>query len=57
METKSIFKSKTFWVGVIAILIGIGQAISEQLTAGADLTIAGLMMIILRALTTTGIKL
>ena len=57
METKSIFKSKTFWVGVIAILIGIGQAISEQLTAGADLTIVGLMMIILRALTTTGIKL
>ena len=56
-DVKNIFKSKTFWIGAIAVIIGILEAISSELTNGGELTILGVLMIVLRVFTKTGIKI
>ena len=62
METKPIWKSKTFWAAVLTIAIGIGGIVAEYLANGdyspaaLTLVIVGAGNIILRYLTTGPIK-
>ena len=57
METKSIFSSRTFWVGLFETLGGIALAVSGELQTGVSLTVAGWLTIILRFITKTGIRM
>ena len=57
METKSIFSSKTFWVGVSEIIGGTLTMIAGELQTGTTLTVAGVLTIILRVITKTGIRI
>ncbi len=54
---KKIYLSKTIWVGTIEVVIGILTAIQADLVSGVTITIAGIIMIILRAVTKQGITL
>ena len=51
MESKSFLKSKTFWAGIIGIVIGILQYTQGNLLAGSEISLAGLLAIILRLFT------
>ena len=55
-EIKSIWKSKTFWVAVIQIIAGILLAVSDQLMAGGALTASGIVAVILRSVTSSGVN-
>ena len=57
MDTKSILTSKTFWYGVFQILGGFCLEISGEITAGAPLTLMGIVTIFLRVITSTKISL
>ena len=55
-KIKSVLQSKTFWVNVLFILIGIATLIQEQLIAGVGLTATGVFNIILRTITKESVK-
>ena len=57
MNPKSIFLSKTFWVGALETLGGILTMIAGELQTGTTLTVAGVLTILLRVITRTPIKL
>lgn len=57
METKSIFRSKLFWLGAINVIIGVLQYIGGALDTGVAITINGIAIVVLRALTSQGIYL
>lgn len=48
---KSIFKSKTVVIGVISIIVGVLTWIQGQVGAGAAITVEGMIMVILRLIT------
>ena len=52
---KKWYQSKTFWIGVFEIIGGIHVALLGHLTTGGVLTAAGIIEIILRSITKTGI--
>lgn len=51
VEEKPFYKSKTFWVGVLQVVIGVLTYIQDQLGIGASLTISGILMVALRLIT------
>lgn len=51
MDETIWYKSKTFWFGVLVIVIGILEAIMNDLNNGISLTAIGIISIILRILT------
>ena len=53
---KKWFLSKTLWINALALIGGICTAISGELAIGGVLTIASVINIILRVITTTKIK-
>lgn len=55
-DIKSILYSKTFWVGFLSVVAGIIEATLGQLNAGAQITMLGLAMIILRIFTTQAVN-
>jgi uncharacterized membrane protein len=55
MDETIWYKSRGFWVGVFTILAGIIEAILADLNAGIQITLAGVVMIILRIITKTEI--
>ncbi len=57
MEIKSFLKSKTFWVGIIEIVIGVLLALKDQLLTGGVLSGVGIIQLILRAITSQPIGL
>ena len=57
METKSIFSSRTFWFGLLEIVGGVATALAGELQQGATLTIMGVVTIILRSVTKSGVRI
>jgi uncharacterized membrane protein len=55
MDETIWYKSRGFWIGVFTILAGIIEAILADLNAGIQITLAGVVMIILRIITKTEI--
>ena len=53
---KKFYASKTFWLGILQLAIGIAMGIEGTLGAGGVLTVAGVLTIVLRAVTNTEIK-
>ena len=51
METKNILKSKTIWMGIIEIAIGLLVWLSGQIEVGAVVTGKGIIDIVLRLVT------
>jgi hypothetical protein len=49
------YQSRTFWVGVGTIAIGVIEAINTQLLAGSAITVLGILTIIFRCLATSAI--
>lgn len=56
-NTKSIFKSKLFYLGLLNVIIGVLHYIAGNLESGTAITIDGILIIILRALTKQGVRL
>lgn len=59
METKSIFKSKTFWTGVITVIIGGASAAGDIVPPEANsiiLMVVGVLNVVLRTITSTPVK-
>ena len=54
--SKEWYKSKTMWANILIALAGIATAIAGELRAGATLTVIGVLNIVLRVVTNTGIK-
>lgn len=52
-ENKPIWKSKTFWMGVLTVCIGVLEALQGELQTGVGLTTLGFVNIALRAVTDT----
>jgi len=48
---KLILFSKTIWVGIIEIVLGILSYIKGELLLGNTLTVSGILMVILRLVT------
>ena len=56
METKKIWKSKTIWLGIIEIAIGILSYLQGELQGGVQLTAAGVLTVLLRLVTKQAIS-
>ena len=56
METKKIWKSKTIWLGIIEIAIGILSYLQGELQNGVQLTAAGVLTVILRLVTNKAVS-
>ena len=55
-EDKDWYKSKTFWLNVLAIAIGLMEGFQGQAESGVPLTVMGTLGIVLRVLTKRGVK-
>ncbi|WP_298753762.1 hypothetical protein [uncultured Arcobacter sp.] len=55
-DTKSFFKSKTLWVAVISVVMGLLQWLQGQIEVGASITLMGALMVALRLITTTKLE-
>ena len=47
-DSKPIWKSRTFWLAILQIAVGISDAFQQQLLTGASISILGVIFIILR---------
>ena len=57
MEAKSILKSKLFWLGVVNIVIGVLNYVEGYLNSGTTITLNGILIVILRAITNQPVKI
>lgn len=57
MKDKKWYESRTMWANILATLGGVALAISGELAVGAPLTVAGVLNIVLRAVTKQGVSL
>ena len=55
-DKKQYYMSKTFWLGVLQVSIGIAMGVEGALGSGAVLTVAGVLTIVLRAVTNSEIS-
>mgnify|MGYP001593114781 CR=1 FL=1 len=55
METKKWYASKTIIVGILEVIGGIVTALAGSIEAGVPITLAGIVQIIFRIITTTGV--
>jgi hypothetical protein len=56
MDYKAFFKSKTFWYGVVSLLLGILNYIDGYFNNGTALTLNGFIVILLRWISTQPIS-
>lgn len=57
MDAKNILKSKLFWLGILNVVIGVLQYVSGSLGDGTAITANGILIIILRFLTSQPVKI
>jgi uncharacterized membrane protein len=56
-QAKKLWESKTFWLAVLQIVVGILTALLEELTLGSTITLLGIIQIVLRTITKHPVKL
>lgn len=56
-ETKSLWKSKTFYINLFALIAVLATELSTLLSTGESVTVMVLLNLVLRAMTKQGIKL
>ena len=56
VQEKNIFKSKTFWLSMATLALGVVEGIKGQLDSGATLSILGVLQLILRVVTKEAVK-
>lgn len=49
--TKKWYTSRTLWVGILEVIIGISTVLTGQLEAGTAITLFGVLQIALRVIT------
>jgi len=54
---KAIWQSRTFWLNVLGVVVGVGGILLNQMEAGVVITAMGFINIVLRVMTTKGILL
>jgi len=57
VNEKKFWQSKTFWLGIIQVVIGVLTSVEGELTTGGTLTLSGIVTIVLRSVTKTQIKI
>ena len=55
-ETKKWYKSKTIWMAVLTVLLGVGEFIQGQQTTGAAITLVGVANVLLRLVTAQAVN-
>lgn len=55
-EDKKYYQSKTIIINTLIVLAGVASALAGELQAGSTLTTLGVVNIILRVITNSGIK-
>ncbi len=53
---KKWYKSKTIWINVLIVIVGVATALADHIAAGGSLTFMGLVNILLRVITKTQLK-
>jgi len=48
MVTKNLFKTKSFWTGIVGIITGVGVIIQGDSAAGIQIIVTGIATIVLR---------
>lgn len=56
MEAKLWYKSRTLWIAVITAIIGVLSYVLAQVEAGIGLTVGGVLMALLRVITSQEVK-
>ena len=56
-NTKSIFRSKLFYLGLLNIVVGILTYLQGAVSGGTAITLNGILVVILRILTNEGVYL
>lgn len=56
INEKSILKSKTFWLNMLALALGLAQAFQGEMAVGTTLTAMSVVNIVLRVVTTEAVK-
>lgn len=54
---KTWFKSKTIQIGILEVVIGVATVLLGELHTGGALTISGILMVILRLITSTAVTI
>ena len=57
VEVKPFWKSKTFWIGLMQVVIGVLTYIQGQLEAGSAITLFGILQVVIRFMTKQPIKM
>lgn len=54
-NAKKWYRSKTIWTGILEVIGGISLSLAAEVTAGTALTVSGILTIILRVVTKSGL--
>ena len=57
LSSKPFYKSKTFWLGALNIVIGVCTYLSGQIDSGAAITLNGILIIVLRVITNRAVTI
>ena len=56
-DSKSILKSKLFWLGIVEVGVGVLQYIQGELSTGGTITSMGVLTVLLRLVTNKAVSL
>lgn len=56
-DEKKWYKSKTLWVAILTIAMGVAEFVQGQMSSGATLSVIGIVNVFLRLVTAQTVKL